>query len=235
MRRRWLSIFAVLALVGCTTTGLGGIRGSGDVTSESRDVSGFTEVVLEGSGSVTVSITGTESLTIEAEDNLISHLTSDVRSGKLVLGTDARISTTRGIAYTITASSLDGITIDGSGKIEADDIAGEDFTADINGSGTIRLTGLDLASLAATVSGSGDIDVAGSSEDLRVEIPGSGSFGGEDLTAINGDVKISGSGSAVVNVSQSLTAVVSGSGTIDYLGNPTVDSTITGSGSVRPR
>lgn len=235
MRRRWLPMLAVLALVGCTTTVFGGIRGSGDMASESRDVSGFTEIVLEGSGSVTVDLTGTESLTIEAEDNLIPHLTSDVRSGRLVLGTDTSISTTRGIVYTITASSLDGMTIDGSGEIEATDITGEDLSAVINGSGTIELTGLDVASLVATVSGSGDIDVSGSADDLRVEIPGSGSFGGEDLQAINGDVSISGSGEAVVNVSQMLDAVVAGSGTIEYLGTPTVDSTISGSGSIRAR
>jgi hypothetical protein len=236
MRRRWLPLLALFALVGCTgTTVFGGIRGSGDLTSESRDVSGFTEIVLEGSGSVTVDITGTESLTIEAEDNLISHLTSDVRGGRLVLGTDTAISPTRDITYTITAASLDGVTIDGSGNVEAADIDSETFTAEINGSGNIHLTGLDLGSLESTISGSGNIDVSGTANDLGVEIPGSGNFTGDDLYALTGDVTISGSGTAAVNVSDILTAVVDGSGDIEYLGNPTVDSTINGSGSVRPR
>jgi Putative auto-transporter adhesin, head GIN domain len=236
MRRRWLLLAVVLALVGCTgTTVFGGIRGSGDLTTESRDVSGFTGIVLEGTGTVNVEITGTESLTIEAEDNLMPHLTSDVRNGRLVLGTDTAISTTRGITYTITVETLEGVTIDGSGNVDASEISGESFNAEINGSGTIDLTGLDLGRLEATISGSGGIDVTGTTDDLQVSIPGSGTFTGVDLQAATGDVTISGSGSAVVNVADTLAAVIDGSGSIEYLGNPTVDSTINGSGSIRHR
>lgn len=235
MRRTWLPLLAAVALVGCTTTIIGGIRGSGDLTTESREVSGFNEVVLEGSGTVSISITGSESLTIEAEDNLISHLTSDVRGGRLVLGTDTPMSTTRGITYTITAAGLDGITIDGSGSVEVAKVTSDDFTAEINGSGTMNLSDLELGSLDSTISGSGGMTVAGNADDIRVEIPGSGAFNGENLTALDGDVSISGSGAAVVNVTGTLTAVIGGSGTIEYLDGPTVDSTISGSGSIRPR
>lgn len=195
MRRRWLLSLVLLALVGCTdTTVFGGMRGSGNLISETRDVSDFTEIVLEGSGTVNVEITGTESLTIEAEDNLMPHLTSDVRSGRLVLGTDSPLSTTRGITYSITVGTLEGVTIDGSGNVTSSDISGASFNAEINGSGTIDLIRVDLGSFVSKISGSGDIDVTGAAEDLRVSIPGSGTFTGVDLEAVNGNVTISGSG-----------------------------------------
>jgi hypothetical protein len=181
---------------------------------------------------VTVDITGTESLMIEAEDNLLSRLTSEVKDGNWSW---APIAATREITYTVTATGLDGITIDGSGSVTVADIAGEELTTEINGSGAIDLTGLDLASLVATISGSGGIDASGTADNLRIEIPGSGAFTGSDLDAMGADVTISGSGAAVVSVSEVLTADISGSGTIEYLGNPTVDSTVSGSGSVRSR
>lgn len=238
--RRWLQatvgvVVGLTLLAACTYGPIGGIRGSGDITSETRDVSDFSEVVLEGSGRVTIEITGEESLTIEAEDNLMPHLTSEIIDGRLVLGTDRGIRPTREIVYTITASSLDGVSISGSGDVEGDAITSEGLTTLINGSGTIELTGLDLGHLEAEISGSGSIRVSGAANDLTVTIPGSGSFNGEDLEASESSVDISGSGAAVVNVSERLDATVSGSGTIQYLGSPSVESTITGSGSISAR
>ncbi len=225
---------SLLAVSGCTTTIVGAVRGSGTLTSETREVAGFSRIVLEGSGRVEVDITGTESLTIEAEDNLMPHLTSEVVDGTLVLGTNGVIVPSRDIVYTITASALDGLSISGSGQITAGEIGGDALDVEIEGAGSIDLTVLELSSLEASISGSGVIDVAGSAGDLEVAIPGSGSFDGSGLEALSGRVDISGSGNAVVNVSESLVASVSGSGAIKYLGNPEVQSDISGSGSVKP-
>lgn len=63
-----------LALGACDELGVG-TRGSGTVITESRDLSDFNEVVLQGSGEVVVTVDGTEALTIEAEDNIMPLLT----------------------------------------------------------------------------------------------------------------------------------------------------------------
>jgi hypothetical protein len=233
MRRALLVLLSVTALVGCNT--IIGVRGSGTTTSETRDVDGFSHIVIEGSGRVVVDITGTESLTIEAEDNLMSHVTSEVEDGRLILGIRGPISATRDIVYTITAISLDGVTISGSGDFEADDIGGGDFAAEIRGSGSVELTGLEVDRIEARISGSGDMEASGTSDDLDVSISGSGNFAGESLQARNGGVTVSGSGSAVVNVTETLDASVRGSGNIEYLGDPVVDSSIAGSGTIRSR
>lgn len=226
-----LVAFASLALVGCVN-GLIGIRGSGNTTTETRDVDGFTEIVLEGSGEVNIEIGEAEALTIEAEDNLISRLSSDVENGRLVLGTTGSISPTRGIVYTITATELDGITVSGSGDVAVADATASTFTTNIDGSGKVDLANLTADRLEVTISGSGDVDVTGTSDELFVEIPGSGDFDGVGLESSTGDVSISGSGVAVVNVADTLNATVSGSGDIEYLGSPAVSSTISGSGTI---
>jgi hypothetical protein len=96
------------------------------------------------------------------------------------------------------------------------------------------LTGLELGEFTVEISGSGNVVVAGSADSVEVSIPGSGAYSGADLVSVSGLVEISGSGSAVVNVSETLEANVSGSGSIQYLGNPTVETDISGSGSVSP-
>jgi len=232
---RWLLVVTLAALIAGCAGGPFGLRGSGEMTSETRDVGVFTEVVLEGSGTVSIEVTGTESLTIEAEDNLMSRLTSDVEGGRLVLGSRGVINATREIIYTVTVASLDGVTITGSGEIETRDITTSRFSAEITGSGSMLLTGLELESLDASIEGSGHIEAAGLVDDLEVRIPGSGTFRGEDLETARAIVSIEGSGSAVVDVSETLEASVTGSGRIEYLGSPDVVSSVTGSGSVRPR
>ncbi len=200
-------VVAVLA-AGCTF-------GSGSMIAETRNVSGFDEIVLLGSGDVIVSVTGTESLEIEAEDNVMPLLTSDVIDGRLELGVTGSITTSRGITYTITAAQLEGVTIRGSG--------------DING------TDIDAISFEAAIEGSGRIDLTGTSDDLTVRIEGSGDFDGRDLVSATGTVTVDGSGAALVNVTDELTVTINGSGDVEFIGDPLVFETINGSGNVSRR
>ena len=206
----------LLAALLCAACIRPGVEGSGNVITESREVSDFNEIVLGGTGRVIVEVTGTESLTIEAEDNIMPLLETRVRNGRLRLDTSGSISPTVEIVYTITAETLDGLVISGSGVAEAEAVDGTDFRADISGSGNVEVEG--------TLSGL-----------LSVSISGSGDFGGESLTAPEGRVDVSGSGNAVVNVTDDLEVSVSGSGEVEYLGEPNVESSVSGSGTVIPR
>jgi len=94
------SLLTLFLVVGACS--IVGERGSGTMATETRDVSGFDEIDLGGSGRVLIAVTGTESLTIEAEDNILPLLTTEVRNGRLELGAKQSISPTREIVYTIT-------------------------------------------------------------------------------------------------------------------------------------
>lgn len=206
----------VLLVLLMSTTGCGDVvetRGSGNVITETREVSGFDEIVLAGSGEVVVDIDGTESVVIEAEDNLMPLIETEVRNGRLELGMKSSASITKEIRYTISAIALEGLSIAGSGKIIA--------------------TNLEPPAFAADISGSGQIVASGTTADLFVEISGSGVFAGENLVSETGRAKVSGSGIAVVHVTGELDATVSGSGRVEYLGSPTLDKSVSGSGEVR--
>jgi hypothetical protein len=193
-----------------------GVQGSGNVITETRDVSGFSEIVVGGSGVVMVEVTGTESVTIEAEDNIMPLLETDVSNGRLVLDATRSISPTVDIVYTITAADLEGLEVSGSAEVDA--------------------TGVDAGDFSVDISGSGDVAAAGTLDRLlSLSISGSGAFDGESLTAPQGTVDISGSGNAVVNVTETLDVSVSGSGNVEYIGSPDVDEDISGSGNIDQR
>ena len=204
-----------LALALALVAGCGSTKGSGVVKTESRTVSGFEAVRLEGSGDVTITQTGSESLTIEADDNILPKLTSDVVDGTLVLGVkkDETISPSHPIKYTVTVAKLTGIALAGSGNIDARPIT--------------------TGTLSVDLSGSGNTTVQGQAMSQAVSIAGSGNYRGQDFATGSAKVDISGSGSVTVRVQDTLDVRIAGSGSVTYYGDPKVTQNVSGSGSVQ--
>lgn len=189
--------------------------GSGTTVTETREVSGFTQIRLLGFGTLDISQTGTESLTISAYDDLLPHLTAEVTNGVLELGVTPRLSlkSLRHVVYTLTVKNLDGITLAGAGRVHASDI--------------------QTSSLSVAISGAGDMTISGAAQSQSVRISGAGNYNGQAFETARAEVTITGAGNARVNASQSLDATVSGVGGVTYSGSPQVSQRISGVGSVR--
>lgn len=189
-------------------------RGSGNIVSESRDVSLFTGIALETAGDITLSQGDSEPLTIEADDNLLPLLTSRVENGVLVLGTkdEVNLRPSRDIHYTITVKSLDRLEISGAG-----DISGRDLTLD---------------ALSIDISGAGDVDLSGTTNSLSITVSGQGDYRGCNLQSSTASLEISGQGDAGVNATDTLSVTVSGLGDVSYLGSPQVSQDVSGMGDV---
>lgn len=226
---------AALFLTGCDANTLGGTRGSGNVTSEKRDVSGYHEIDLSGIGTLVIDQNGNEGLTIEGEDNVISKIRTAVNNGRLDIGVEPGmgINPTRPIKYTVSVKNLDYLELSGSGDVQAASLKADNLTYKLSGSGSADLKSMQLNGLNATLSGSGSITFAGKTNTQDVVISGSGSYKASDLQSKEANVRVSGSGSATVRVSDKLNADVSGSGSITYYGNPgNVQQSKSGSGSI---
>lgn len=210
---RSCAIGLVLVAIGCTRPS---IAGSGKIVTEPRSVSGFSKVSLSGTGQLIIEQTGSESLTITADDNLLPYLTSDVDRGELQLRTKgSSLDPSRKIVYEVTVKTLEDVTIGGSVSVEA--------------------TKLDADRLAVTLGGEGDITLAGRAHTLAIVIAGDGRYHGDALKTERATINIAGSGRAVVAASETLDVTVAGDGTVEYIGNPTVTRQVLGSGSVRQR
>jgi hypothetical protein len=236
-----ISIALTLLLLGAAFSGCTGpgniVRGSGNVTTESRDVSGFDEVLLSGSGSLNIEQTGTESLTIEGEDNIIELIEAEVTGGKLTIGVrnGAGISPTRPLEFNLTVKDIKALTLSGSGDIKSSKLEAEDLALEIGGSGEMSLDQIAVDSLEALINGSGELTVAGTASRQDVRISGSGNYSGADLKSEEATVSVGGSGSAEVDAGDTLNAEISGSGDIIYIGDPQVTQNVDGSGRVRKR
>jgi hypothetical protein len=151
---------------------------------------------------------------IEAEDNILPVLTSDVSGNRLTLGTrhDTGFRNTKPINYTLTVKNLDDVQLSGSGDITASDVNATKFSGQI--------------------SGSGNITIHGKADGLDVKVSGSGDFNAQDFESAVATAVVSGSGNIAVKVSNNLDATISGSGNIRYVGNPKIQQNVTGSGTI---
>jgi hypothetical protein len=209
-RTSFILVATVTILVACSAT-----IGSGNVVSESRNVSGFTKIDLSGAGELTIEQNGTEALTIEADDNLMPKVTSEVVDGTLRLGEKSNLNLrlNKPVKYRVSVKDLSGLMISGSGSVTAAKITTSRLAVDISGSGTVK--------------------VAGTADEQQLAISGSGDYQAKDLQTKTASAEISGSGEAAVTVSESLDIQLSGSGTLTYYGNPPhVTQQSSGSGRV---
>jgi len=204
-----LTVALLLAPSSCAVA-----AGSGKVVTETREVSGFSRIELATNGDVIVAPGPAEALTIEADDNIIPNLTTEVSGTTLRLDTKpiTKIKTVNPITFRVTVKELRGLALSGSGSMTGD--------------------GLSLHDLDIAISGSGTVKLAGTADTQTIAVSGSGRYEGADLPTRRAKADVSGSGQIFVAVSQDLKINISGSGSVSYIGHPKIEQQITGSGRV---
>lgn len=216
----------------------GGTPGSGTMKTETRSVKDFTVIAIEYPAEVIVQQGASESVKVEAEDNLLPQLGTEVRDGTLYLENkqrewSKRVDPSETVTITITVKDLHEIDFSSAGALHVNGLKTDELTLVLSGAGEVTLKGLDVQKFDTVLSGAGDITADGTAGDINLRISGFGSFDGKDLEALTAEVHITGAGDATVRVKDELTATISGAGSINYYGSPRVDQNISGAGSVR--
>jgi hypothetical protein len=242
-----------LPSLACGVFSMNTTNGSGNIITQTVDVSDFDSVSLEGSGEVHIEQGQTESLTIEGDDNILPLLDTRVRGNQLVLSTKPNlgINPSQPIVYRVTVKDLTGLSLDGSGKYFVSPVSSDSMDISLMGSGDIRLDELTTGKLAteldgsgniliddltatavdASVNGSGDIELSGKADSQNVSFDGSGNYLAGNLETSTANMDVSGSADLIVWVTEQLTARVDGSANIQYYGNQSI--TNSGSGSIK--
>lgn len=132
------------------------------------------------------------------------------------------------------SSSLSRVSINGSGEFIMKNANDNDsFEYSINGSGDLKAM-INAKSCKGSINGSGNAFLGGTADFYSCSINGSGDVKAIGLKAKSVEVKISGSGDAEVQVTESLDIKISGSGDVRYQGDPKkIDQKISGSGSIK--
>jgi hypothetical protein len=207
-----IGVLSVALATGCSTA-----TGSGNIKTETRTINGVSSVSLLGDGMLDIEQTGTDSLTITADDNLLPLLNSEVRDGELRLGVKnlANIRSTKQIQYKLTVKGLTALSLTGDAEADVKKLATDRFKVNITGDGNIR--------------------VDGTADDQSISIFGDGKYDGTGLTSKTANVSITGDGRLDIAVSDKLDVKILGDGKINYAGDPVITKSIIGDGKIEKK
>jgi len=233
------------------------IEGSGTVISEHREVQDFDRIQLTGAGDVIITQGQVELVTVEADDNLLPYIETEVRAGKLILGfTDEvaakSIRPSQVIKFYVNLIDINGLEISGAGDIHSeslnterlkvevggasdiiiDQLITEQFDIVVNGSSDIQIERLSAQDVDLNINGSADINLSGDTYEQNISIAGSCNYLAPDLHSQLGDVAIHGIGDVTVWAVDHLTIHIPGTGTVSYYGDPVISFSDPGHGDL---
>lgn len=210
---------------------------------ETREINSFNKISFRDFGTLILSQGEKESLTIEADQDLLSELISEVRDDTLVLGIDEDWLNRIGkvissvftndeykVIYHLTFVDLSQIKVSGKCTLNCDSLTAKDLTIKVAGMGTMKIDHLDCDTLEAKISGRGDFSLSGRADYQNLHISGSADYNAPNLKSKSAQIIISGQGNAVVRVQEDLDITISGLGQVNYFGHPKIRQVISGLG-----
>jgi hypothetical protein len=215
------------------------VIGSGVLKEENRTVKGFNRIRIEAGGVAEITqnqANSPDSLTVACDENLLPYIISEVQAGELHIFVKPGVSLAprQTVHYTITVNSLVGLNVSGSSEAKMTQWTGDQLLIQASGMGKITLGNLQLNRLLVKTSGSGAVSVSGQITGLEVDMSGSSHLAAENLQSRVAKVQLSGSGAALIWVTESLEARISGSASLRYYGTPpTINQNTSGSASVQ--
>lgn len=193
-----------------------GVKGSGNRKTEKRDLASFKAIDTTGAYEIQLTCQKPASFEIEADDNILPLIKTDVRDGVLYVSNQERYNSRRAVMLRISLPELVGVSSHGAGDIKVTDANSGDLKIESTGAASVNATG-KAKSLTISSTGAGDIDTS-------------------RLHAEKARVSVSGAASINVYASEQLDVAVSGVGSVTYSGNPkTVNKNVSGFGSVNKK
>jgi Putative auto-transporter adhesin, head GIN domain len=184
------------------------------LATEPRPVGAFHAIDVAGTLQVEVTVGKAAHVEVAGDADLVGKITATVKDGVLVLDTPRKLRNHSHLRATVTVPALDAITISG--------------TADM------KVAGVTGDSLAISVTGTGQLDVAGTTAALSVAVAGTAQIDAGALATKDARIDVRGTGQATLRAAQSVEVKISGTGSVDVLGNPArVKKSVTGTGAVQ--
>jgi hypothetical protein len=241
-KRRVLSVIAVvlaLTLVLMVSTScirFVGFTGSGNVITEERAVSDFDSVSVSTGINLFIEQGDDESLTIEAEDNVIPRILTDVRNGKLEIrfraATFGGLNLRKPVNVYVTAVDIDGIEISSGADVETEELKTDKLSLNLSSGSSADII-IDVEELEVDLSSGSNLKAEGKATDQEVDLSSGVSYDAEDLESKTARLDVSSGSDAKVWVTEKLDVSISSGGSVRYKGSPEIVSDISSGGSMQ--
>jgi hypothetical protein len=227
------SKMSLLAIVAIWMFSMMACQKNGETISRNYTLTPFYRVAVQSDINVNINYSAVQTVKVTGADNLLSNLDMYVLNGTLVVKMKVGFYDNN-LTADITIPTFDYIEVSNDADVKLGAFAGlTDLQLKVMGSGTIKSEALVVSNkIDSYIGGSGTIELQGIAHKGDIAIGASGIYKSYGLLTSLCYTNIEGSGYAEVNVTDELNVHISGGGTVYYKGNPTIQTTITGSGTV---
>ncbi len=193
---------------------------SGDAIKEPRNVSDFSKVKVSGGIGVVLTQNDTESLILEASENLLSCIETSVSGGTLTIKPENGVWFKGGnVTAYLSVKTLDALSTSGGARVRlTDTLRSEQLSINGSGGGSFEGSVICEEELGIRLSGGGRADMNVRSGSLKAGTSGGGKL---NITGTSGnaDIRMSGGGRAEMNIDcRALKAGVDGGGRLELNG-----------------
>lgn len=209
-----------------------GVKGNGTVVTDTRSIpEDFTEVTASEGLMVYVSQSSEFSIEVEADENVIDLIATDIRNGKLRIHAEENIGrATKNIYVTLPKVSALGSS-SGAHLETKTTIKSNELEIDAS-SGAILDLQVQTTEIDIDASSGANLAIGGYADDAVIDVSSGGNINAKDLQTKTCNAEASSGGNMKVQVSDRLYADAGSGGNISYTGEPSVEQKKSVSGSV---
>jgi Putative auto-transporter adhesin, head GIN domain len=229
---KYISIIAIIFLAAACNNGR---RGSGNIITETRNVSAFTKVSAATSIDVDVQQGAETSVIVEADDNLIKYIETTVVGGELKIRLkNVSIWNEATIKVHVIAPKYDAFSASSSAEIVSKNTITSNSKIKLEASSSANIDiEIDAPAVEVDASSSADITAAGRTKEVTVDANSSSKVELDKLQAEIVNAEASSSADVSIFASVKINAKANSSGDISYTGGATdVNKSESSSGTI---
>ncbi|MFC1992185.1 head GIN domain-containing protein [Chloroflexota bacterium] len=230
MKKAIVGVLVVLLLISGLVAGCTGVKviGSGNLITKTFDFSDFTGIKAENGMHVELTKSGTFSVEVIADDNVMEHIEVSKSGDTLRIRPKANAAF-RSATLTVKITMPDLYKLELSGGSHAS-VSGFDSSHDLS----VRLSGgshlsepmipgdIAAGNIDFNLSGGSHVTLSGSAENLDVQCSGGSHIILKDFSVNNANINLSDGSHATVNVGGTLNADLNDGSRVTYIGEPTM-------------
>lgn len=209
------------------------IKPSNNIATETRKVSDFDRIEVEGIFQVDVTYSSNEEIEIKAPENLHQYIELTVKSGTLhiEIKKKTKVNSPHSINVHISTAKLNGFELSGASSVHLNNQL-KDNNLSIESSGAAYFEGdVNVREAELELSGAANVLLSGMATDANLELSGASHVKDYAFEVDNLDVELSGASSLKITTLKRLEGDISGASSLRYDGNPSIKNIATSGAS----
>lgn len=229
-----IALIIALLFSSCKFDFNNGIEGNGKVVTENRPIADkFTKVASDSGMEVIVEQADQVMVEVEADDNIVKHITTKVKDGELIVSTDESIESAQAMVVRVKMPVIEGLKTSSGSNIKTNStIKGVSLEVKSSSGSEIDAT-VEYESVSSESSSGSNLKLAGKSLKFSAESSSGSEIDAAELIANDIKAQASSGSSVETHALVSLNGKASSGGSVRYKGTPkSVTKEETSGGSV---